>query len=526
MYFDNKQYRRFAIALLFLAILIPAATADGMTFLGDPDMMLLQPENDQAGAIWYGNGHENLLLSVSLDWRQQGNRSVWIFPVPARPQEVNIDVIRGFPTYDGISLSDKYAMSVGTVAVASASYATFPLTTPVFLLAAAGWPSGFSAGFAGAPPLGSGDVVVWERVDRCGLMSEVVSAKDASALSGYLAAQNLSLPDGSLTMLDDYIAKDYSFVVTSVENVTAYREQFPSQSSGISGPVYTESGSDDALGVFVRFPTDRIFFPLKPTRAYGNRTVPLLLTVNGFVTPVFPDGTGSRATVSYLEQDSYSPPESLKDFFSGQEDKKPFAYTKILLAVPAEEYTDDLWLDNAVPPQVSTLSLVSAYYPLIGIFLYILLSVLAALLAGLLVFARGSVKPVRLLEHGLWNCATLIGFVYATRRYLVLPESEKKKRARFVGVFILLFLAFVTVSAVAFEPAFAALLPVSPLIIVMVVLSGSFDCAEAVFSVLTGHAAYLPYDKPVLWIMALAALALAAVLCGYVAHRVVRYLER
>jgi len=292
MYSNNRQYRRFAITFLFLVIVIPAVTADGMTFLGDPDMMLLQPENDQAGAIFYEDGYENLLLSVSLDWQQQGNQSVWIFPVPAGPQDVKIDVIGGFPTYDGTSISDKYAMTVGTVAVVSASYATFPLTTPVFLLAAAGWPSGFAVG---APPLASGDVVVWERVDKSGLRSEVVSAKNVSALAGYLASQNLSLPDGSLAMLDDYIAKDYSFVITSVTNVTKYREQFPSRSPGISGSVYTESGSDDALGVFVRFPTDRIYFPLKPTRAYGNRTVPLILTVNGFVTPVFPGNTGSRA---------------------------------------------------------------------------------------------------------------------------------------------------------------------------------------------------------------------------------------
>jgi len=135
------------------------------------------------------------------------------------------------------------------------------------------------------------------------------------------------------------------------------------------------------------------------------------------------------------------------------------------------------------------------------------------------------VKPARLLEHGLWNCATLVGFVYATRRYLVLPENERKKRARFVGVFIILFLVFVTAAAIAFEPSFAALLPVSPLIIAMVIFSGLFDCAEALFSTFTGHAAYLPYDKPVLGIMTLVGLALAAMICVYVAHRIVRYLN-
>jgi hypothetical protein len=310
-----------------------------------------------------------------------------------------------------------------------------------------------------------------------------------------------------------------------VQNVTEYREQFPSQSLGISGPVFAESGSDNALGVFVRFPADRIYFPLKPTQAYGNRTVPLLLTVNGFVTPVFPAGTGSRASVSYLEQDSYSPPATLKDFFNGQKEKAPFTYTKILLVVPAEEFTDDLWLDNVAPQEVSTLSWMITYYPLIGIGLYILFSALAALLAGLIVFTRGSVKPARLLEHGLWNCATLVGVVYATRRYLVLPDSDKKKRARFVGVFVVLFLMLVTAAALASEPAFAALLPVSPLILLMFVLFGTFGCAEMVLPVFTDHAVYLPTDGLILWGMAVAGFALVVAACIYAAYRIVRYLD-
>jgi hypothetical protein len=503
----------------------PIVAADGISFTGDPDMMLLQPENDQAGAIFYEDGYENMLLSVSLDWQQQGNQSVWIFPVPARPQDVQIDVLRGFPTYDGTSLSDKCTMQAGTVAVASASYATFPLTTPVVLCAMAGWSSHFHGGFAGAPPAASGDVVVWDQIDKKGLSTEVVSAKDAGALSNHLASRDLVLPNGSLRMLDDYIAKDYSFVVTSVQNVTEYREQFPAQSLGADGPVYTESGSDDALGVFVRFPANRIYFPLMPTRVYGSRTVPLLLTVNGYVTPAFPAGIGSRAIVTYLEQDTYTPPATLKDFFCGQQEKVPFTYTKILLAVPAEDYTDDLWLDTGTPPEVSTQSWMIRYYPLIGIGLYVIFSVVAALLAGLIVFTRGSVTPGRLLRHGLWNCATLAGFVYATRRYLALPESEKKKRARFVGVFVVLFLLFVTVAALALEPSFAALLPMSPLILVMIVLFGALEGAEAVLPLLTGHTVYLPTDRLVLWGMAIAGLALIVAACVYAAYRVVRYLD-
>ncbi|MFA5332249.1 MAG: hypothetical protein WC342_07710 [Methanoregula sp.] len=522
----NRNFPGRILGVFFIiAILIPVVSADGMTFLGDPDMMLLQPENDQAGAVYYEDGYENMILSVSLDWKQQGNQSVWIFPVPAKPQDVSIDVLKGFPTYDGTPLADIYGTRVGMVAVASASYATFPLTTPVVLLAVVGWMGDTSLGFAGAPPRQSGDVIIWDRVDKRGLSTEVISAKDADALAGYLASRDLALPNESLGMLDDYIAHDYSFVVTSVQNVTEYREQFPSQSFGISGPVYTKSGSDNALGVFARFPTDRIYFPLKPTRAYGNRTVPLLLTVNGYVTPDFPAVIGPKASVSYLEQDTYSPPGDLTGFFNGETVISPFTYTKILLAVPAEEYTDDLWLDNQAPAEISKLSLMTLLYPLIAICEYVIFSVTAALLAGLIVFKRGTMAPVRLLRHGLWNCATLIGFAWATRR-LELPESEKTKRARFVGVFLVLFLVFVTAAAMVSEPRFVLLLTVLPLIIVMYVLFGTLGSAEAVLPVFTGHAVYLPTDRFILWGITIGVMIIVAGLCICIAYRTVQYLNK
>ncbi len=486
-------------------------------------MMLLQPENDQAGAIFYEDGYENLLLSVSLDWTLQGNRSVWIFPVPAQPQDVRIDVLKGFPTYDGTRIQDKYAMTVGTVAFASASYATFPLTTPFVLAGLAGGSA--HGGFAGAPPAASGDIVVYERVEKRGLKTEVVSAKDADALANYLASQGLAVPSKSLGMLDDYIVKDYSFVVTSVQNVTEYREQFPAKARGISGHFYRDSGSDDILGVFVRFPTDRIYFPLKPTRAYGNRTIPLLLTTNGFVTPVLPPGISPQASVEYLLQDTYTPPAALGNFFNDRREIAPYSYTRIMIAVPAENYTDDLWLDQSTPPGIPARLWMIRYYPVIGAGLYILLSAVAALLAGLLVFQRGSVTPGQLLRHGLWNCVTLIGLVYATRRFLVLPGDENKKRARFVAVFVLLFLVLMTAVALALEPSFITLVPVSPFIILMGILPGLWESAAIVFAGIAGHAAYLPDDRLIIWGMAISGLVLLVAFLLYAERIIQRYLN-
>ena len=69
--------------------------ADGM-FLSDKDLdnWVLQTEDQQLCAINYENGIQNTILAVDIN-EMQGERAVWIFPVPSKPDEINIDIIRG-----------------------------------------------------------------------------------------------------------------------------------------------------------------------------------------------------------------------------------------------------------------------------------------------------------------------------------------------------------------------------------------------------------------------------------------------
>jgi hypothetical protein len=499
------------VFLLVLIILCPVVGADGISFLGDSNMMMLQPEQEQTGAIFYENGYENLLLSVSLDWSTRGNQSIWIFPVPAKAETVSIDILKGFPTYGGNSISENYYNQIAFVTLVSASYATFPLTTPFVIVGISGAThSGF--GFAGAPPSGYNDVVIHDRVDKMGIRTELVTAKNADALTAYLTGRGLSLPNDSRSMLDEYIGYDYSFVITSVENVTEYREQFPDQPRGISGHYISESNSDDVLGVSVRFPTDRIYFPLKPTRAYGDRTIPLLLTINGHVTPELPQGIKTHTTVDYLLDPSYTPPDELNTFYNNHAVVTPWPYTKIRISGPAGNYSDDLWFNEQVPPAISCQIMMTQYYPVIGVGLYILFSALSALLAGLTVFHRGSVSFRSLLQHGLWNCATMIGFVYATRHYLILKEGEYENKGRFVFVFYLYFLIMLAAVSIALVPGLIPVILMLPFVILLVLIFGSAACAYMIFSFISGREVFMPMDGTIIWSIVL---VLGMLISGY-----------
>jgi Ni,Fe-hydrogenase I cytochrome b subunit len=420
---------------------------------------------------------------------------------------------------------EEYSTRIGIVALTSASYATFPLTTPFVMVGLIG-ASEFGYGFAGAPPPGYGDVVIHERVDKMGVRTELVTAKNASALTTYLSERGLVLPRDSLVVLDDYISKDYSFVITTVQNVTEYREQFPEHSRGISGHVYEDSGSDDVMGVSVRFPADRVYFPLKPTNVYGSREIPLLLTINGHVTPQFPEGVKPHVTVDYLLDPSYTPPDELKHFFNNHGIVSPWPYTKIMITGPAANYTDDLWMDAQVPPDVTFKLWMIRYYPLIGIGLYILLSAIAALLAGLVVFTKGSVSSRQLVQHGFWNCATMIGFVYATRRFLILSEEEGAKRVRFVLAFYAIFLILLTAINLILAPALFTIVLVSPLVILLIAFFGLEVSADRILTTIFNRALYMPddLDKALLFGTALIILAFLVVWWIVVRRGIVQYL--
>jgi hypothetical protein len=51
---------------------------------------------------------------------------------------------------------------------------------------------------------------------------------------------------------------------------------------------------------------------------------------------------------------------------------------------------------------------------LFGILIYVLLSILASLIAGLISFSNEPVPKKTLLIHGLWNCLTAVGLLVAT----------------------------------------------------------------------------------------------------------------
>jgi hypothetical protein len=89
-----------ALFFLFILLLMPSAIADGVIWR--PDNWQPLEQNEQRAVIAYQDGLEKMIIAV--DFRMAYDKAVWIFPVPAKPQGVVIDVVTEFPTFRGKSI--------------------------------------------------------------------------------------------------------------------------------------------------------------------------------------------------------------------------------------------------------------------------------------------------------------------------------------------------------------------------------------------------------------------------------------
>ena len=438
--------RTFFLILLFLAFVIPPVLADGMAFKGEQDRWILQPENMQLAAINYENGYENLLLSVTLEKSVQGNKTVWIFPVPAQPEKIGIDIVKGYPRFAGKTLDRMMGDTIGTVALSSAAYSTFPASLPLYVIGGLGFFTLQKSQEATFDPAG---IVIHERIEKMGIVTELVTARDGASLRNHVTKNGFILPQEAEGILDEYIGEDYSFVISYAGNTTG--------SAGVAEQDTRSPGTldSDILGVFVRFPADRIYFPLRPTSIYGSRMIPVVIDVTGFVTPQ-PDNKIRPVTeVSYYVDEGYwyyYSAGEVGNFFNYPTDFQPVKYTRIRISAPSEFFTTDLWMDP-VPPADVRMKEVLIQNPVIwAVPLFILVSMLASLVAGSIVFGRNPAYRKDLALHGLWNCTTMIGFACGTAEYLKIKEATGKQKLGFFVLFYAMFIGVLTLTAAIANP--------------------------------------------------------------------------
>ncbi len=415
----------FLSILLMLSSIVPKLVlADGMIIKPDPysDRWDYVGESNQQAFINYEKGLEKMILSIGIE--EADKDAIWLFPVPSEPDRVVIDVVTEFPRLNGENITKKAKSNL--LEVKKVLPATQIYTIPFIDW----WGMGtyeVSVGGDAPPPLSAGgrpsietDVIVYEHIEKEGIITEVITAKTAGALYQYFQDKNLKIKEGTIPVLDYYIGKEFTFVASWISQTDVITPNFGSKQRGI----------------FVTFPTQKIYYPLFPTSVYGSESIPISIRIIGHVSPKIFKDIESYTKIEYFIDDYIKPEyyvfiddilglaEWPENFYNGSSEN--VKYTKIEIEAPSKFFTEDLWIMPRSP--IGTYySLFFAQHPWVsGTLLLILSSVIAGIIAGWIVFKDLRMKNciLKLALVGLSNCLSVMGVAITT---IFIRTKEKDK---------------------------------------------------------------------------------------------------
>jgi len=473
---------------LSVALITPFfALADGGMVHFDPysGRWDFADETNQQAFINFEKGMEKMILSVGVGDLKEG-KTMWIFPVPADPDKVAVDVVTKLPSLRGEEISEKARSNLDDAK--SWLWATQIYTLPFALTHSLGGSSSFDGGMPNSTGLGQGfknatrsDVVVYEHLEKEGITSEIVTARTAQGFNEYFSNKGLKIEASTIPVLQNYIGQEYSFVVSWMERkeliltndviVKIIRSGSSSGNPRLDArnqafelvrnlnekyPGFNERGTQEGLdgknklseneindlrqgikdhpeilkildnnkiqkGVFVSFPTDKIFFPLMPTSVYGSKVVPAEIRVMGHVTPdVFSD-IESHTKTEYYWAEIIQFDKELKAFYNGS--NTGIRYTKIEINAPSKFFSQDLWMKNYAPAKTFYQMFLARQVLLVVFFLIIICSAMTGIFVSWLLFREWrnveGLKKFGLI--GLANCLTIFGMIA-----LLLPSNTKK----------------------------------------------------------------------------------------------------
>ncbi|UCE45668.1 MAG: hypothetical protein JSU93_01950, partial [Methanobacteriota archaeon] len=349
------ELMRLSLAIAIAAFLpfpmISCVAADGMmmVYTHDPyEDWDLSVEETQYGMINHVNGEERFILAIRVNSKtlEEAAGAVWMFAVPAQPESVNINLMPTISELNGEKVSDLAKEELCSNLILGYGTQLYPVLM-VPLLGNSNSPVTLSDGsrFAGFGDSSADFVEVAKHVEAQGLTMEVVSTEYAEALDSYLQDRNMRLGNASYSLVEEYIGQDYCFVISWISDADEFLAEANIQYDRSTGSSYFE------IGLFTRFPTDRIFYPLRLTSIYGETIVPMLLQVLGYVEPDEAGLSTGRldAKVEHKVDSSYYVSPDQSEFFEGMgfaidpygERLRDVEYTDIVITVPSNQLEAD-----------------------------------------------------------------------------------------------------------------------------------------------------------------------------------------
>lgn len=77
------------------------------------------------------------------------------------------------------------------------------------------------------------EITVHGHIEEMGLTTELITTKDVDALSNYLVNKGLNLPSKSKDIINEYIGKKYSFVVSWISDIEKFNKSLRDMIKGM-----------------------------------------------------------------------------------------------------------------------------------------------------------------------------------------------------------------------------------------------------------------------------------------------------
>lgn len=267
-------------------------------------------------------------------------------------------------------------------------------------------------------------VSTYYEVEKWGIHTEAVSAGSIEDLRGYLKEKGVGIKTEELKAFEDYLSDKYVLILAWISSRKELREEFKEYGKGAM------LSKKRWPSLYVEFATEKAFYPIRPTRSYGKKSIAINLAVLDYVRL---DGTYPHIYTAYHRQNKTA--ENVPSKIAQELSSKDVRYTRIIFYEAAENLSDDLWFIPGAPTSIKNADLIvsvlgNPFGFCVALICFVsFFSWITAGLTGLVLFQRWKGYA----RFGLWNILTLVGLCIASYKVKGMVGERFCQTDRFPG---------------------------------------------------------------------------------------------
>ncbi len=428
------------IATVLVGLLSASTLADGKAFkFTDFSGLFPLQQHEQVAALHLHDGVQRMLIAIRVDL-EADEQALWVFPVRGAPADVKVDLVDRFPRFRGKDrrgvVREDLRNLFSLVAATQIYSACLPL--PMMMLS-----RGLAPGIYGS-------------FEKWGIRVVTLAPQSVDEATTILAAEHPAVTSEALAPFAPYCDNQHTLVVAWIESEESLLEKFPEYENRTG---FTP-GRQRAPTLFVQFPTDTLFYPMKPTASYDDLEMGMRLFILGHVAPQTDPALARILTTRHFQQDRFDDAVPV-EFLTGMP-REQIPYTSVWAHTAARNFVDDI---TFVPTTVPGLAYAKGLAPWLAwpqvlavwLAVCVLFSYLSGGVAGVLVYRRWH-RPGVLGLFSILTLATLIIAVRYRNPVTLRPYGRDEPKPRGRRWYVALFsVTFLTLSLVGHQAITAPL---------------------------------------------------------------------